>query len=371
MPGTRKMEKFELDAVAKAREDELVEVNGGAQRATSMAAPIADRTSGVVGHDGAELPARPFDSRPDAAARPFDPRAEVDDRAPRDHLSRAAPTSSDHVRRADLPERPFAPRGTHDEAVSGERPTLPVDVRVQRENELAMSAELPARPFEPREVDVSGAAATQHAVHQAPTPVVGWVPNEWVPPQEALSPSPDGNSGPRDVEALRTRLTRKFVSLAESVTEAFRDVAIGRAAYAVELMAPEGMSTGGGKQALQHLRLRPRHPGFAVLVAGTVNPVEQRAELRDYEHVAALHHARFKGPLDFGRDEWEHFLRRAEVVLQSSGIQSMRAPPPRELLDEQRRSMQRVSKGALALLVAVLLAAAIVVWRVFVTLTHG
>lgn len=190
---------------------------------------------------------------------------------------------------------------------------------------------------------------------------------------ESLSSSPSRAPAPPtrdDVEALRTRLTRKFVSLADSVTDAFKDFSIGAGAYAVELTAPQGMSTGGGKQALQHIRLRPRRQGYAVLVAGSVNQVELRAELRDYDHVAILNDVRFRRAIDVNRQEWEQFLRKAEVVLNGAGIQSMRTPPPRELL-EQRRSMQRISKGAIAALVIVLVLASLVVWRVAVALAAG
>ena len=72
-----------------------------------------------------------------------------------------------------------------------------------------------------------------------------------------------------EVEALRTKLARKFTSLADEVNECFEGFHIGGGDYVVELLAPEGVSTGGGKQALQHLRLRPRRPGFSVIVAGS------------------------------------------------------------------------------------------------------
>jgi hypothetical protein len=169
------------------------------------------------------------------------------------------------------------------------------------------------------------------------------------------------------LEALRTQLTQKFVTLADSVTDAFKEFEIGAGAWGVELTAPTGMSTGGGKQALQHLRLSARRQGYSVLVAGTVNPIEKRAELRDFDHVAITHLVRFGHGLQITRQEWEQFLRRAEVVLNSAGIQSMRTPPPKELLAQQR-SMQRVSRGAIVALVVVLLLAAVVAWRVTVSL---
>lgn len=126
-------------------------------------------------------------------------------------------------------------------------------------------------------------------------------------------------SGEADADALRTRLARKFVSLADSVTESFRDFAIGAGAWAIELTAPQGMSTGGGKQALQHLRLRPRRQGYSVLVGGTVNQVERRAELRDDEHITTMHEVRLRSALEISRQEWEQFLRKAEVVLNGAG----------------------------------------------------
>ncbi len=200
-----------------------------------------------------------------------------------------------------------------------------------------------------------------------------WVPGEWIPPQKTDDAPPSegqGNSSEQDPEALRTRLARKFVTLADSVTEAFREFAIGAGAYAVELTAPQGMSTGGGKQALQHLRLRPRREGYSVLVAGTVNQIERRAELRDYDHIAIVHEVRFRERIEISRQEWEQLLRKAEVVLNGASIQSMRTPPPRELL-EQRRRLQRVSKNAVIALLVVLVLAAVVIWRVIVALRAG
>lgn len=314
MSGTRKMEKFEVDAYTKGREDARA-LSQGEPLESQAAAAIADLQPNVV-----------LDALvgPDAAG--------------------PAASSEPRVAGTDLPALPFEPRA----AVGGPGP-----------------ADLPAVPFEPRSERSSSGHAASAA---APTPGAAWVPGEWVPPQEAAPAAPGATpEGSRDPEALRTRLAQKFVSLADSVTEAFRDFAIGAGAYAVELTAPQGMSTGGGKQALQHLRLRPRREGYAVLVAGTVNQVERRAELRDYDHMAIMNDVRFRATLDISLQEWEQFLRKAEVVLNGAGIQSMRTPPPRDLL-EQSHQLRRVSKRAIAALVVVLLLAAAVVWRVVVAL---
>jgi hypothetical protein len=166
-----------------------------------------------------------------------------------------------------------------------------------------------------------------------------------------------------DVEALRTRLARKFTTLADEVTECFNDFSIGRGDYVVELLAPEGPSTGGGKQALQHLRLRPRRAGYAVIIAGSVNPIEKHAELRSYEHAFLVQQVRFEKPLEITSAEWEQLLRKAEVVLQLANIESARVGPSPDLLRESRRtkSGRRISiKVLVAFLVVVLLAGTVV-----------
>lgn len=189
------------------------------------------------------------------------------------------------------------------------------------------------------------------------------------PSEDAPVSGAPASSGRVDPEALRTRLARKFVSLADTVTEAFNEFSIGAGAWGVELTAPQGMSTGAGKQALQPIRMRPRRKGYAVIVAGTVNPIEKTAELRDFDHVAILHEVRFRKALELTAAEWEQFLRKAEVVLNGAGIQSMRTPPPRELL-EQRRQMQQISPRAIAVFIVVLVLAAIVAWRVAIVLAQ-
>ena len=184
------------------------------------------------------------------------------------------------------------------------------------------------------------------------------------PTAPVAEPTPR-NTG--SLDNLRTQQAQKFVTLSDSVTASFQDFVIGAGAWAIELTQPQGPSTGGGQQALQHLRMRPRRNGFSVLVAGAVNPMAKLADLRDYDHISVMHEVRHRQPLQISRQEWEQFLRKAEVVLNAGGIQSMRTPPPRELLD-QRRSMQRVSQKAVVVFVVISILALIVAWRVLVAL---
>lgn len=278
-----------------------------------------------------------------------------------------------------------------------------VDAYVKDRAQADEDADLPARPFEPRTPDppaplppatgdvgaleqvIASAAAQARAagaslessaaaLHEPPPPTPrnhGGTPAEaFVPAEAALPQAASAPPAEQTPDQLRTRLARKFVSLADTMNEAFNGFAIGAGAWGIELTVPAGMSTGGGKQALQHIRLVPRREGYNVFVAATVNQVERRADLRDFDHVAIMHEVRHRGALEISPQEWEQFLRKAEVVLNGAGIQSMRTPPPRELL-EQRRNSQRISKSAIIALVVVLILATVVVWRVIVALRSG
>lgn len=191
-------------------------------------------------------------------------------------------------------------------------------------------------------------------------------------------PSPPRSSRNADreqgVEKLRTRLARKFTTLADQVTESFGEFQIGAGWWAVELTAPEGMSTGGGKQMLQHLRLRPMRQGHAVLVGGVVNSVAKTAELRDHAHMDMIYRARFGRALEITSAEWEQFLRKAEVVLRQERIHTTRVAAPRDvrmLAQSGARAGDVAARKRLAAAIALGVStagAAVVVWRVVVAL---
>ena len=94
----------------------------------------------------------------------------------------------------------------------------------------------------------------------------------------------------------------------------------GPVTFRVELAAPEGPSTGGGKQSMQHVRLVP-DAGGPVIVPGWADPVAKRAELRTYEHLAALHSQRFKGaPLPIDRAQYDALTARMDAFFREAGL---------------------------------------------------
>ena len=179
------------------------------------------------------------------------------------------------------------------------------------------------------------------------------------PPRQAAAPDP---------LALKTRLAQKFTTLADEVNASFVDFHVGAGNWGLELTAPEGMSTAGGKQAMQALKMRPKRQGYPPLVAGFVDPVNGSAELRDYPHICLVHELRWRESLEITEGEWEQLLRRTETVLKAANIRAVRTPPDPELLAEKKASPTGIMKYGYApfVLAAAVLGAAIVLWRVLV-----
>jgi hypothetical protein len=300
MSGTRKMEKFELDEFVRDRLGEAV--SGEVEKAAEAEAPI-DSKSATAKVPKVELPPGALPTGGEFKPTPLASLEAAE-------IPHAEPV--EEPKEIELPEEEQSPR---------------------------FQSHPPARP-------PTSSGPSFKELQEEPSVVV-----EKKPP-------------PGDPAALRTRLAKKFVSLADDVNEEFKEFSIGAGTWGVELTAPQGMSTGGGKHALQHLRMRPKRPGYSLLVGGTVNQVEKVAELRDYAHMCMMHEVRFRKRLEITENEWEQFLRKCEVVLREAEVRCERVGPTKDLV-AQRGSMTRVSKVAGAVFVLVLVAAAIVLFRIF------
>jgi hypothetical protein len=97
-----------------------------------------------------------------------------------------------------------------------------------------------------------------------------------------------------------TQVAAKALSLAELFDARFAQGIGGPVPFRIELATPDGPSTAGGKQALQHIKLIPLGGGPTIVI-GSASTTRQTAEIRTFEHVAALWSQRFHGapiPLD-------------------------------------------------------------------------
>lgn len=103
--------------------------------------------------------------------------------------------------------------------------------------------------------------------------------------------------------AKYTQVAARAVSLAELFDARFEQGLDGPMRFRVELSAPDGPSTAGGKQALQHIKLVPVD-GSPAIVIGSASTAQQSAEIRTFDHLAALYAQRFRGariPVDVTR----------------------------------------------------------------------
>lgn len=112
-------------------------------------------------------------------------------------------------------------------------------------------------------------------------------------------------------EQQHTAFAGAAIGLAELFKYGFAKKRLeGPVGYTPELSAPEGSSTGGGKQALQHVKLVP--DSGATLVIGAANIVDKSCELRTFGHMDDVHRQRFKGQ-PFGVDPQKYGVLLEEL----------------------------------------------------------
>jgi translation initiation factor IF-2 len=108
--------------------------------------------------------------------------------------------------------------------------------------------------------------------------------------------------------------------------------------YTPQMSAPEGPSTAGGKQALQHVTLVPAN-GSSTLVIGTAHLVDKHAELRSYGHVAAVFRQRFKGaPFSVPEGQYDKLIQQARSFFTERGFQVKVTEAPAAPTEARRAS---------------------------------
>ncbi len=126
----------------------------------------------------------------------------------------------------------------------------------------------------------------------------------------------------------------------------------GPVSYVPELSAPDGPSTAGGKQALQHIKLVPQ-TGGVTLVIGSANLVEKTAELRSFAHVRETHRQRFKGAaLDLPEEKYGALLEQIRTFFTTRNfrVKVAEAAPVRH---EPKSEPEPATRYSLAVVIAV------------------
>ncbi len=174
--------------------------------------------------------------------------------------------------------------------------------------------------------------------------------------------------------ALRTQFSIQASTLADSYRDTVGRLRVGPHGYCPDMTAPDGQSTGGGVQAMQHLRLVPPRPNMPTILVGHANQRDRVAELRTWEHVDAICRARFKQGAPLEPAAYEEFLQAAQGFLAACGLRVSVVPTPEEMRiamadTAATESSLPAKRSSLALWItggAAALAVAVAVWRLVV-----
>jgi hypothetical protein len=149
-------------------------------------------------------------------------------------------------------------------------------------------------------------------------------------------------------DAKRTSVAQSAFDFSRYFSGIFNSVRVaGGAPRRPTLVAPEGMSTSGGKRARQSLVLQPDDATSMAVTVGWVDVGERRGMLRTHVALVALHRERFGArPFDVDLASYEAFFEQARSFLQSCGFnvkveneaqpasaplsRAYDAPPPRQ-----------------------------------------
>jgi hypothetical protein len=84
--------------------------------------------------------------------------------------------------------------------------------------------------------------------------------------------------------------------------------------FMTQLSTPDGPSTGGGVQHVQHITFSR---DGRVFVVGSIDTKAHQIELRGHEAVSRQHQQRFKAPLNLSAIEYDLFVKRVRAFANS------------------------------------------------------
>jgi hypothetical protein len=121
--------------------------------------------------------------------------------------------------------------------------------------------------------------------------------------------------------------------------------------HKVSLTAPEGQSTGGGVQAVQHVTLSAE--GRTIVVA-SCNNVEKTAELRTFDHVSQRYKQQFNLLFPVERIKYDELKGRLIEFFKNQSMQVTTAqPPPPQAAAPKKKNSAGLIIGLVVLLLAI------------------
>ena len=166
---------------------------------------------------------------------------------------------------------------------------------------------------------------------------------------------------------LRTRFAVRALDFAETFNAGLGALSLQPAAYQPQLTAPVGNSTGGGVQAVQHVRLISARQGVKPILVGSTNQRSGTAELRSYEYLDVVHRERWKRPLPLDRGDYEDFVEAAKNFFEANQLLVTVAEPSDALVRgaQSDASEGAASSRAIVIVIGVvtgLVVAAVAIW---------
>ena len=164
---------------------------------------------------------------------------------------------------------------------------------------------------------------------------------------------------------LHTEMSLRALDLAGAFDVVMANVELAPG-YRPEMTTPDGPSTSGGAQALQHLRLVGRD--LPALLVGSANPASGQAELRDFSYLDGVHRQRFRTPAPIAPLDYEQLVGKITTFLESIGYKVRVVQRPQTLTPVQlpavarRRDADRMLLGFLLGALAVGLVAVLATW---------
>lgn len=124
-------------------------------------------------------------------------------------------------------------------------------------------------------------------------------------------------------DAKRTQVAQSAFDFSRYFSGIFDAVRVaGAAPRRPVLVAPEGMSTSGGKRARQSIVLQPDDAMHAAITVGWVDVGERQAMMRSHGALDSIHRERFRGrAFDLEPTSYATFFEQAKSFLMSCGFE--------------------------------------------------
>ena len=124
---------------------------------------------------------------------------------------------------------------------------------------------------------------------------------------------------------IYTMVARQGVNSADIINGALAKKTLGRnPVRRLQIAAPDGPSTAGGKHARQPIRLVEEGSAVGGLMCGYLDAVRKVAELRDYGLLAKQHRERFGTIFEPTAQEYDALIENVEGMLKSLGFEVTR-----------------------------------------------